>query len=100
MNKTVLPKEPLEWRFSDKKVSAWGGMRLMDQMLEKSGFRETLRSSHLPVGKSNRASDPAWLMESFLVTIWIGGHRFCDTAAVRFDAVLGEIFGWDTVPSV
>jgi hypothetical protein len=100
MHKTVPQREPLEWRFSDKSVSAWGGMRLVSQLLEKIGFRSALRSSPLPVGGSNRASDPAQLMESFLVTVWIGGHRFCDTAAVRFDGVMNEIFGWDAVPSV
>lgn len=100
MNKNVPCTHPLAWRFSDKQITAWGGFRLVEQMLRHVGFRALLQKSSLPQPGSNCGLDPAHLLESFLVTIWTGGTRFAHTALVRFDPVLSKIFGWKKVPCV
>jgi hypothetical protein len=100
MNKMLPKVHPLEYRFTDKEITAWGGLRLVEEMLRKIGFREALNQSQLPVGGSNAAKDVRDLMESFLVTIWTGGNRFSHTASVRFDPVISKMFDWKSVPSV
>lgn len=90
----------MEWRFSDKQITAWGGLRLVEQMLRQIGFRAALQKSGVPQPGSNRGENPVHLLESFLTTVWTGGTRFAHTALVRFDPVLSKIFGWKKVPSV
>ncbi len=99
-DKKVPTDSSLEWRFSDKAVTAWGGLRVMKEMLIQIGFRAVLQQSGLPQPQSNRGYDPVKIMESFLVCIWIGGIRFSHTAIVRFDEALRQIFGWDEVACV
>ena len=36
---------------------------------------------------------PEMVVQSFLVTIWVGGLRFAQTALVRYDEGLRAIFG-------
>jgi DNA-directed RNA polymerase subunit N (RpoN/RPB10) len=90
----------IEWEFSDKKVTPWGGMRVFKEFLDRSGIREQLRVAGLPEPMSNCGYDPVMLMESFWVTVWLGGVRFSHTAIVRFDDALKDIFGWKRVPCV
>lgn len=99
-DKKVPVDSSLEWRFSDKPVTAWGGLRLLKEMLMQIGLREVLSQSGLPQPQSNRGYNPVKVMESFLVCIWIGGVRFSHTALVRFDEALRQIFTWDKVACV
>ena len=88
------------WEFSDKKVTPWGGMRVFKEFLDQTGIREQLRAAGLPQPMSNCGYDPVMMMESFWVTVWLGGVRFSHTAIVRFDDALKDIFGWARVPCV
>jgi hypothetical protein len=99
--KTIFPIEVgLPFRFSDKSVTPWGGMRLIQEMLIRMRFREALVASGLPQPQSNRGYDPVVMMEAFIVCVWIGGVRFSHTSLVRFDEALRELFGWKRVASV
>ena len=99
-NTTVRPSSGLPWVFTDKAVTAWGGLRLMQEFLTRLHFREMLAASPLPQPLSNRGYSPVVMVESFLVAVWVGGVHFAHTALVRFDAALCEIFGWTRVASV
>jgi len=99
-DKKVPEEMSLPWVFTDKPVTPWGGLRLIREMLIRMRFKEVLESSGLPKPGSNRGYDPASIMESFMVCVWIGGVRFSHTALVRFDEALRQIFGWDKVASV
>ena len=55
----------IEWEFTDKKVTPWGGMRMFKQFLDQSGIREQLRAAGLPQPMSNCGYDPVMMMESF-----------------------------------
>ena len=97
----MFPLEPgLPWTFTDKPVTAWGGLRLIQEMLARMRFREALQSSGMPHPGSNRGYDPVVMMESFIACIWVGGARFSHTAILRFDVALRKRFGWKTVASV
>lgn len=90
----------IEWQFSDKEVTAWGGMRMFKEYYDRTGIREELRRMALPMPGSNAGFDPVIVMESFWMSVWIGGSRFAHTAAVRFDDALKKIFDWKRVPSI
>lgn len=93
-------EQGLPFRFTDKPVTPWGGLRLVQEMLLRMNFRDALRASGLPEPGSNRGYEPAMMMETFLVCVWIGGVRFSHTSVVRFDEALRDIFGWKRVASV
>lgn len=99
-DKKVPPDLSLPWVFTDKPVTAWGGLRLVKEMLIRMDFRQALNACGLPQPKSNRGYDPLVMMESFMVSVWVGGVRFSHTAIVRFDEALRQIFGWNRVASV
>jgi len=99
-NQKVGRSEGLEWRFTDKQYTAWGGLRLVEEMLRRIGLTEALRRSGMPEPGSNRGCDPVEVMQAFLVSIWVGATRFAHTALVRFDRVLQEMFSLEGVPSI
>lgn len=100
LDKKVQEEASLPWVFTDKAVTAWGGLRLIKEMLLRMNFREVLESSGLPQAQSNRGYNAETMLESFMVCIWAGGARFSHTALVRFDEALKQIFGWKQVGSV
>lgn len=81
-------------------MTAWGGLRLLEELLRRVSFRAALAQAELPPPRSNRGLDPVTVLQGFLVSVWTGGVRFAHTAAVRFDPVLRALFGLETVPSV
>ena len=100
MNRIVRTPRGLPWEFTDKKFTAWGGMRLLEELLRNLGWEEALQEAPLPQPGSNRGIDPVLMVKGFLVTIWTGGGRFAHTALVRFDRALCSVFGLGEVASV
>jgi hypothetical protein len=89
----------IEWEYTEKQVSPWGGMRLMKELLDNSGIREELKKLPLPYPRSNRGYSPIAILESYFVSIWIGASNFIQSSYLRYDEVLKEIFGWKEVAS-
>jgi hypothetical protein len=81
--------------FSDRDVSAWGGMALLKQMLDSLGFRPAANCWGLPPPGSNRGNAPLQLIEQFIVSIGCGACRFVHAGTVRMDRTLVRLFGWD-----
>jgi hypothetical protein len=100
MENNFPTEQGLSFEFTDKPVTPWGGLRLVQEMLLRMKFRQALAASGLPEPQSNRGYDPITMMESFIVCVWIGGVRFAHTSLVRYDSALREIFGWKRVASV
>jgi hypothetical protein len=100
MHKKVEVNCGLAWRFTDKRFTAWGGMRIFEELLRRLGWEEALHTASLPMPCSNRGLDPVLMVKGFLVTVWTGGGRFAHTALVRFDEALRSIFGLTQVASV
>ncbi len=80
--------------FSDREITAWGGLALMKQMLDRLQFREAFPEFGVPESSSNRGYAPCQLMEQFIVSIWCGACRFAHAEMVRLDNVLCRLFGW------
>lgn len=89
----------IAFEYTDRPVSAWGGMRLMKELVDRTGIREFLGTLDLPLPGSNRGYSPVQMMESFWVSIWTGASRFTHSGWLRYDKVLQEIFQWKYVPS-
>jgi hypothetical protein len=100
MHKNVEMNRGLAWRFSDKRFTAWGGMRIFEELLRRLDWEKALKGTPLPAPGSNRGLDPVLMVKGFLVTVWTGGGRFTHTALVRFDEALRSIFGLTQVASV
>jgi len=91
--------ENINFEYTDRAVSAWGGMRLMKELIDKTRIREKLQELSLPQPGSNHGYCPIQIVESFWVSVWTGASRFVHSGWLRYDKVLGEIFQWKRVPS-
>lgn len=86
--------------YSNREVTAWGGMVFLRQMLDRLDFKQMVsKQADLPVPGSNRGYDPATILEGFMASIWCGANRFLHTEITRHDPVLGKIFGWKRTPA-
>lgn len=83
-----------ELRFTDKEITAWGGMALMKQMLDHLGFEQALATCGLPQPQSNRGYRPEQLLTQFMLSIWCGANRFEHGEVTRHDPVLKHVFGF------
>jgi hypothetical protein len=95
----MMKSEDLAIEYSDRNVTAWGGMKLMKDLVDRCRIKDLLRTCDLPQPQSNRGYDPIDIVESFWTSIWIGASRFTHCSWLRFDATLKEIFNWKEVPS-
>lgn len=84
-----------ELRFTDKEITAWGGMTLMKQMLDHLDFDQALKSCGLPQPHSNRGYRPEQLITQFMLSIWCGANRFEHGEVTRHDPVLRKVFGFE-----
>ena len=81
-------------RFSDKEITAWGGMALMKRMLDHLDFQGGLTAAGLPQPASNRGYKPEQLITQFMLSVWCGANRFEHGEVTRFDPVLKRVFGF------
>lgn len=88
-----------EVQYSDEKVTAWGGMRLMKAVLERSGVSGLVGELALPEPGSNRGFASRLVVESYLVNVWMGCYRMSHTEVLRHDDTLKALFGWRQAPS-
>jgi hypothetical protein len=80
--------------FTDREVTAWGGLALLKRMLDTMAFRQALSSWGLPAPGSNRGYEPTQLIEQFIVSIGCGACRFTHAETVRIDGTLTRLFDW------
>jgi hypothetical protein len=81
--------------FTDKEISAWGGMIFMKKLIAQSGIIDLLSGVGLPAQGSNRGYSPLQLIQSFWLSAWCGANRFMHLEVLRFDHTLQKLFGWD-----
>jgi hypothetical protein len=94
MAQSVLAGEGFSVSFSEREVTAWGGLALFKQMLDSMGFRQAATGWGMPAPRSNRGYEPLQLIEQFIVSIWCGACRFAHAETVRMDSTLVRLFGW------
>jgi hypothetical protein len=94
MAQGTLTGEGFSVGFTDREVTAWGGLVLLKRMLDSMGFRPAVAGWGLPPPGSNRGYAPLQLVEQFIVSIWCGASRFMHAETVRMDSTLTRLFGW------
>ncbi|HEU0227749.1 MAG TPA: hypothetical protein VFQ86_08425, partial [Arachidicoccus soli] len=62
--------------FTDKEVTAHGGIILLQKMLEQMKFTHFLERTPLPQPGSNRGYDPVQIILQFIVSVWCGANRY------------------------
>ena len=81
-------------RFTDKEITAWGGMGLMKRMLDHLEFEAALSAAGLPQPGSNRGYRPEQFITQFMLPVWCGANRFEHGEVTRHDPVLKRLFGF------
>ncbi len=61
----ILSVDDFSVGFSDREVTAWGGLALFKKMLDSMGFSEAVTTWGLPEPGSNRGYEPRQLVEHF-----------------------------------
>jgi len=86
----------LAYDFTDKQVSPWGGLRLIEETYRRSGLKNFLKEEDLdlPLHGSNRGYDSVDLAEGFMVSTILGATRLAHSGMLRNDKVVQRIFGW------
>ena len=89
----------LKIAYSDKKVTPWGGMKLLKDFIDHLQILPYLNELNIPQPNSNRGYDPTILILGFWLSIITGGNRFSHTDWLRYDTILQSIFELDKLPS-
>ncbi len=88
----------MELEFVDSQITAWGGLAILKQLLEKSGFEKVLSETDLPKQGSNRGYSPIQIILQFMASLWCGANRYSHIDVTRYDKTIGNIFNWDKMP--
>ncbi|MDO9510521.1 MAG: IS1380 family transposase, partial [Bacteroidales bacterium] len=86
----------LPYNYTDKAVSPWGDLRLIEETYRRSGLKRYLEDEcqYLPTIGSNRGYCPVDLAEGFMVSTILGATRLAHSGTLRNDEVVQRIFGW------
>ena len=76
--------------YSEDKVSAWGGFSVMKKFNDKLGLKEALNQLPIPESTSNNSYEKEDLIESFLLSVWLGCYKFSHTHVLRLDDTLNR----------
>jgi len=89
----------LKIQYSDKKVTPFGGMKLLKDFIDTTNIIEDLRDVNLPYPQSNAGIDPIDIIQGFWLSIFTGASRYIHADWLRYDTVLQEIFQIKRLPS-
>ena len=85
----------LKHEFTNRTISPWGGIKFLQQVMERSGIRDFIKSMpDLPQPGSNRGYETIDLIEGFLTSVVLGARRLEHCGMLRTDQVIREIYGW------
>jgi hypothetical protein len=89
----------LEVEYTDKRVSGWGGLVVVQRFLDRLGVRELLRRC-LPDGRTSPNQVPvADIALALMACVLTGGRRFAHVERLRCDEVVRAILGIARMPS-
>lgn len=98
MSKYKQLMQQMEIEFVDKEITVWGGLSILEKMIDTTGFKKVLSSLPLPVQRSNRGYPPGQLFIQFMSSIWCGANRYAHLDVIRFDKSIQKLFGWSGMP--
>jgi hypothetical protein len=83
----------IDCEYTDKYISEWGGLRLVEEFMERMDFRGMLDEAGLPEMVSNRAYESSTIIEGFIVSVILGAKRLTHRGTIRHYEVIRKIFG-------
>lgn len=88
-------KKLIPYEYSDRKISPWGGMRIVKEFMDRSGFHDAIKT--LPFySKGSSIGHEHWeIIESFLVSVILGSGNCAGSAQLGYDEIIKEIFQWE-----
>ena len=89
----------LKIQYSDKKVTPFGGMKLLKDFMDTTNIIQDLRDVDLPYPNSNAGIDPIDIIQGFWLSIFTGASRYIHADWLRYDTVLQNIFEIKRLPS-
>jgi hypothetical protein len=89
----------LEVRYTDKRVSGWGGLVAVQRFLDRLGVRDLLCRC-LPDGRTSPNQVPVVdIALALMASVLTGGRRFAHVERLRCDEVVRAILGVTRMPS-
>lgn len=82
-------------KFVNKEITPFGGLSLFLKMLERCHFAEQFEQCDIPSQGSNRGYKPLQLILGLFAGVWCGASCFGHLDAVRYDAALCRLLGWN-----
>ena len=96
---TLQTEKPIVLTFTDKPITAWGGMSLLAGYAARIKLPETL-NRHLSFNlTSPNATKPVDVVLAFISGVLTGARRFSHIESLRYDEVIRRIFGMARFPS-
>jgi len=89
----------LKIQYSDKKITPWGGMKLLKDFMDHLSIMPFLKKLDIPQPNSNRGYDPTVTILGFWLSIFTGASRFSHADWIRYDTSLHSIFEIEKLPS-
>jgi len=80
--------------YTNKDITPYGGMSLMNKLLITSNLKDYLSKCHLPTQGSNRGYKPEQLIVNFWLGVWSGANNYSNLDITRQDVVISNIFDW------
>lgn len=78
----------IDYENTDKEITAWSGLRLVEELMARIDFHGMLDEAGLPERGSNRAYDSSTDIEGFIVSVILAAKRLVHSGTIR------KIFGW------
>ncbi len=85
--------------YSDKKVTPFGGMKLLKDFIDQTDIIKDLESVNLPYPVSNVGYNPIDIIQGFWLSIFTGASRYIHADWLRYDTALQSIFDIKRLPS-
>jgi hypothetical protein len=85
----------IPYEFSDKKISPWGGMRLIKEFHDRVGLHDKFRQLPLHEPGSAVGVKHYEILESFMMSVILGAGNCYGASQISYDEVLKEIFQWE-----
>jgi len=92
---TQKVKRLIPFEYTDKKISPWGGMRIIKEFYDRTGLYDKLRSLPLQLAGSSVGYDHFEVIESFMMSVILGAGNITGSSQMGYDEVLKEIFQWE-----
>jgi hypothetical protein len=85
----------LPYEYCDKKISPWGGMRIIKEFYDRIGLHDKIRELPLHATGSAIAVEHYEIVESFMMSVILGAGNCTGASQISYDDVLKEIFQWE-----